>query len=320
MVGSAGSTGRPRSASYSRRTSLAHHANSLQKPTRQETETVAARGRRSPGTRQAVRRLQPSLDVLEDRVVLSSAGVSLGTAAQYGVLGLANTKIVNSLVTINGDEGVSQGGKLNNAAPSTITGSVFESTQGQYSGPGKLGGAVNIAPALLLQAGQDAVNASSQAAVLTPTQTLGAVSTPNIVTGNGGLNVIDVNGGIKASLTLSGTANDVFIVNVTGTLALGGSSVLGLSGGVTADHVLYNFTAVGDTITTHVGNVLNGTLLAPQSSFNLDGAFNGEIIGGGGAINLLSGAQVDEVPFSGARPGQAYQATSADSKGPRFPG
>ena len=92
-------------------------------------------------------------------------------------------------------------------------------------------------------------------------------------------------------MTPSGTANDVFIVNVTGTLTLGGSSVLGLSGGVTADHVLYNFTGVGYTIATHVGNVTNGTLLAPQCNFDLDGMFNGEIIGGGGSISFVREAQ-----------------------------
>ncbi len=149
----------------------------------------------------------------------------------------------------------------------------------------------------------DAVSASTQAGELAPTQTLGTVSSPTTVAGNGGLNVIDVNGGIKASLTLSGSSNDVFVVNVTGTLALGGSSVLGLSGGVTADHVLYNFNGSGNTIATHVGNVINGTLHAPQSNFNLDGVFNGEIIGGGGSISLLSGATVNEVPFSDAPAG-----------------
>jgi hypothetical protein len=113
------------------------------------------------------------------------------------------------------------------------------------------------------------------------------------VNGDGGLNVIAVNGDIKSSLILSGTANDTFIVNVTGTLTLGGNTTLGLAGGVTADHVLYNFVGASGSITTKVGNVLNGTLLAPAYSFTLDGTFNGEIIGGG-SISLLSGAHVNQ--------------------------
>jgi hypothetical protein len=66
-----------------------------------------------------------------------------------------------------------------------------------------------------------------------------------------------------------------------------------LGGGVTANHVLYNFTAGSGTITSQVGNLFYGTLLAPKLSFNLDGAFIGEIIGGGSSIQLLSNATVN---------------------------
>ena len=93
--------------------------------------------------------------------------------------------------------------------------------------------------------------------------------------------------------SLSGGPDDVFIVNVTGTLTLGGSTKLGVAGGVTGNHVLYNFTGkAGLTITTHVDNVVVGTLLAPTYSFSLDGAFVGEIIGGGKTISLKSGSDV----------------------------
>ena len=145
--------------------------------------------------------------------------ISLGTANNYSVLGLKNTAITNSLVTIHGNEGVSQGGKLSNNAPSTITGNVYEYASGQYSGPGKLGGSVIINSTLLAQNDTDALNASTTAQGLTATQTFGNISSTTTVTGNGGLNVIDINGSINlnnASLILSGSASDVFIVNVTG--------------------------------------------------------------------------------------------------------
>lgn len=219
--------------------------------------------------------------------------VNLGTASDGVVIGLHGTKINNSLVTINGNEYVSQGGTLVNMAPSTINGNVFEYAAGQYSGPGHLTGSINVNPALLNQVDSDALNASATAAALSPTMTFGTISSPTVVTGNGGVNVIDINGDIKSSLILTGTASDVFIVNVTGTLALGGSTTLGLGGGVASASVLYNFTGTG-TISTHVGNVLNGTLLGPRFSFNLDGAFNGRIIGGGASISLLSGAIVNQ--------------------------
>jgi hypothetical protein len=218
--------------------------------------------------------------------------VVLGTAKNYAVLGLPNTQINNSLVTITGNEGVSQGGTLTNMAPSSIKGNVYEYASGQYSGPGVITGSVNVNPGLLAQNDADALAASAAAAGLAPTQTFGNINVGTTVTGNGGLNVIQINGSITKSLILNGGPNDVFIVNVTGTVSLGGSDVLGLAGGVAASHVLYNFVGNSGTIATHVGNVLYGTLLAPKYSFNLDGAFIGEIIGGGKSIALLSGAKV----------------------------
>ena len=85
--------------------------------------------------------------------------------------------------------------------------------------------------------------------------------------------MVDINGNINlnnGSLILSGSASDVFVVNVTGSATFVGSGGLMLAGGLTANHVLYNFTGTG-SISSHVGNVFNGTLLAPNSSFNLDG-------------------------------------------------
>ncbi len=252
-------------------------------------------------------RFRPLVDGLEVRCV---PAVTLGTAANYDVLGLQNTAINNSNVTITGDEGVSQGGSLSNAAPSTIKGNAVVYSASQYSGPGKLGGGVVVNPGLLAQNDADALMAASQAAALTPTQTLGTVGSPTTVTGNGGLNVLAVNGDLTASLTLSGTASDIFVVNVTGTLTFTASSVLGLGGAVTADHVLYNFTGAGGTINSKVGNVFNGTLLAPNYSFNLDGTFNGEIIGGK-SIVMLSGAR---------RQPAAVQPALDDDLGVRLPG
>ena len=80
---------------------------------------------------------------------------------------------------------------------------------------------------------------------------------------------------------------------MTGNATFGGTGGLLLAGGVTANHVLYNFTGSSGTITSHVGNVFYGTLLAPTYSFNLDGSFIGEIIGGGCLIQLLSNAAVN---------------------------
>ena len=236
-----------------------------------------------------------------DTTGTAAAGIiTLGSASNYAVLGLTNAKIINSLVTINGNEGVAQGGKISNNAPSKINGNVYEYSSNQYSGPGKLSGSVITNSSLLNQNVADALNASAVAKSLTPDFTLGSVTTSKTLTATAatrldGVTVVNINGNIQlnnGSLTLSGTATDVFVVNVTGNASFVGTGGLNLAGGLTANHVLYNFTGSSGTIQSHVGNVFYGTLLGANYNFDLDGKFYGEIIGGK-TITMKSGAQVN---------------------------
>src|SRR5262249_18577489 len=157
---------------------------------------------------------------------------------------------------------------------------IYQFSAGQVSGPGKVGGSIIVDPTLMTQADSDALIAAFQAAALKPTQTFGPISSPTQIQGNGGLNVILVNGNITDSLTLTGTASDIFITNVTGTLTLTGSARLEVSG-VNETNVLYNFTNPTGTsagLSTNAGNRIFGTILAPTQSFsNLKGTFYGEV-------------------------------------------
>jgi len=269
--------------------------------------------------------LRPVFETLEDRTQ-PSGFAGLGAAAQFGVLALKNTDINSNHVTVVGAVGVSQGGDLQNLAHSTITGNVVEFNTGEYHGQGQVGGSLVVNPVLLANADADALSASAQAASLTPTQSFGSITKPTTVVGNGGLNVININGDIKASLTLSGGPNDVFIINVTGSLKFNQNSVLGLAGGVTANHVLYNFTGAKGDIDAQNHNVLNGTLLAPNYNVNLDGVLNGELVAGGKTINLLPGATINAIPFATTTPQAADAALSGtvfldlNTNGVRDPG
>ena len=232
-----------------------------------------------------------------DAPTVVSISQLLGSAANYAVLGIGSSSagntagtLNNSLVTINGNQGVGFGGRVINMAPSSVNGNVFQYQNGQYGGPGHLGGSLSTNAALLNQNYNDAMAAARLAASLSPTQTFGSISSATTIHGNGGLNVININGNITNSITLNGTANDIFIINVTGTLALTGSTALGMSGGVGDANILYNFTGSG-TITTHVNNMVHGTLLAPNYDFILH-SLNGRIIGGQN-ITLMSGAKVN---------------------------
>ena len=107
--------------------------------------------------------------------------ITLGTANNYGVLGLQNTKIKNSLVTIHGNEGVSQGGSLTNMAPSTITGNVFQFAAGQYWARQARRDVITN-PTLLTQNDTDALNASTVAKGLTADFTFGSITHTTTVT------------------------------------------------------------------------------------------------------------------------------------------
>lgn len=239
-----------------------------------------------------------SLEVLEDRCTPSVSPVDLGVADEFGVLALQRTDIDNQNAVISGNVGVSRRGSLQNNRQSIITGNVDEFAARQYSGRGQVGGSIIVDSALMNQADQDAQNASALASALSATQTFRNISRATTITGNGGVNVINIRGDITASLTLSGTADDLFIVNVRGSLSLRGSESLLLGGGVTAGNVLYNFTDRNSSVSVRAGSV-NGTVLAPRSDVDLRGTtVNGEIIAGGGSINLSGGAHVNFVPFA----------------------
>ena len=240
--------------------------------------------------------------------VVHAGVVSLGTAANYAVFGLAGSEtITNSAVTITGNEGISQGGAIANNAPSKVIGNAYEYSSGQFTGPGTLTGSLVTSTSTLVQNDADVATALSEISGLAATQTLGcSITTATTLTGNGGLNVIKVNGGINlnnANLTLTGSSSDYFVVDVTGNVSLVGTATLALGGGVTANHVIYDFTSTSGSFATNVGDVVNGTLLAaaPGFTYSLDGTFNGEIIGDG-SISLLSNATVSQLGFSGYTP------------------
>jgi hypothetical protein len=233
--------------------------------------------------------------------------VGLGAAGNFAVLGLddstSGTAINASNVTINGNVGVSHLSTLSNMAPSTINGNVYFQDTGSVSGPGTFNG--SLIQQSMTQAVADAFAANTGNAALTPTQTFsGDLTSAKTFTGSGGLNVINISGGINlnnANLTLSGGKNDIFVVNVSGNLSLTGTASL-LVSGTPISNVLYNFTGGSaskhGSFDTHVGDLVQGTTLAPYYNMNLDGTWEGGLIGGPLNIGLLSNASVTQNPFS----------------------
>jgi choice-of-anchor A domain-containing protein len=231
------------------------------------------------------------LEALEAREVPSA--VSLGTAANYAVLGLHGADISQSgSSAVTGNEGISRGGSLSLANHAFVTGTVYEAAAHETNAPNPV-----INATLLAQADADALAAAAQAKALAPTQTFGTITKSTVIHGNGGLNVISIRGDVRAPLVLDGGANDVFVVNIQGDLKLGKNESLLLSGGVTAGHVLYNFTGRGASVEIHAGTSVNGTILAPSADVQINGVLNGEVIGGR-SVQIGAHAGVNWVAFA----------------------
>lgn len=229
--------------------------------------------------------------------------VTLGTAGNFAVLGIGNSLGINApLVTnngalINGNEGIGFMGRIDNLVPSIINGNVVQFAPGQLFGAGTLTGSLLTQPTTMDQAYIDSIVASSVAGGLTPTQTFTLTGAPLTIIGNGGVNVIQLNGNITNSITLVGTSSDFFVINVNGGLTLTGTEALGVLG-VPVNHVLYNFTSSGFNLTSTITNQVNGTLLSVNNSLIGFANENGAIISNR-TITLTSGAVVDQNSFIG---------------------
>jgi hypothetical protein len=156
---------------------------------------------------------------------------------------------------------------------------------------------VTVASSVGTQAFADANTLSAEASAFAPTQTFSTISGGQTITGNGGVNVIDVNS-ISNGFTLSGGPNDIFVFNVGGTFGTVNNPMV-LSG-VSASNILFNFTATsGNVFQTSGGGVEFGTYLATDGGnfqfSNLD--LTGQLINTDGHIQFVSGSSISGVPF-----------------------
>jgi PEP-CTERM motif len=144
-----------------------------------------------------------------------------------------------------------------------------------------------------------AQNVSSFASSLTPTQTFTTINNTTTITGNGGLNVIDVANIQNAKLTLSGTANDFFVFNVSNAISTNQPMIL--SGGVSPSNILFNLTGTGTVFQTSGGDVSFGTYLATNGGkFQFSNlVLTGRLINIGGDVQLVSGSSIPTVPEPG---------------------
>jgi len=231
----------------------------------------------------------------------------LGDATDFALLAIPNESdtpsiSISSSSTVSGNLGIGPSGVYIKSGSGNVIGNVLLS-----SGDAKLITGSGSPGTLLLnsnlsQAIADALQASSDAAALSPTQVLGNITTSQTLTSSGNVNVVSltsINLSGSKTLTLSGSATDAFIVNISGGFGLSGSSAIALSGGLTPNHVLFNLPTSGTSIVFFADEV--GTLLAPHRDFTLHGAsLLGAVLAND--IQVTSGGQVSQESWFDAPP------------------
>ncbi len=265
---------------------------------------------RAFGSRYSARKPAPAssqlrFDALEDRSVPASVP-DLGSAAGYTVLGLHGGTVQLSDSQVTGDVAIGPNGTVV-LKRTAVTGTLFEDptasvdVRNPKKTPSPTGGEVTRR---LRQAQSDADAASAALDALTPTVSLGNLTKSATVNGNGGLNVVHLRSVDyhNDTLTLRGGSQDVFVIDVDRGLSLDQSRVV-LTGGVTADHVIFNLAGSGaDVNVSGSRSSLNGTILAPRRSVDVEdlGAFHGAVIARD--IALGSGAALAGATFAAPTP------------------
>ena len=246
--------------------------------------------------------------------------ISLGSAANYGILYEGNggkTLSFNNSTEV-GNVGIGGTGAFQGNGPGSITGVIGFSAgnTGQFSNSG-----LTLNPSTPMYGITDVMNALATANSLS--QSLGLLSGTSTTISSGGSVTATVAGGTtvfnvtnisfaNGTFTVNGGAGDYVVLNIAGGVGnngLNGSVVL--AGGITSDHVVFNYTPStsnltnynnaystltgGPTLTISTnGATTTGVFLDPTGDFSINHTvINGRIIGGDTQnVSFVSGANL----------------------------
>ena len=224
------------------------------------------------------------------------AGLDLGSDKNYAFIDLGATTLGWNSGPIAGNVLFGLGLKANlsggNNGGLTNGGVLFKDSSANVSG--SLQNPVTqvvVDNSVTQNAATIAQDVSKFASSLSPTQTFSTINNTTTITGNGGLNVIDVADIQNAKLTLSGGANDVFVFNVSDQIHTNQAMTLS---GVLPTNILFNLTGTGTVFQTSGGDLSFGTYLATDGGrfqfSNLD--LDGQLINIGGDVQFVSGSKI----------------------------
>ena len=196
----------------------------------------------------------------------AEAPVGLGNAGSFAVLA-ASTVTNTGPTVVSGDLGVNAGSAVTGFPPGIVT-----------------NGAQHAADTLSGLAQHDLVTAYNDAAGRTPTQPVpAALDGKTLVPGVYAGGVLQLNGG---TLTLNGTANDVFIFQAATKLTVMSGSKVALIGGASACNVFWK---VGSSATIGTTASFVGTVMA-QVSISVDNAaaVSGRLLARTGGVTMIN--------------------------------
>jgi len=235
----------------------------------------------------------------DDPFGLGDAGVQ-----NFAVLNLSDQFILNGNGgAVNGNVGVSSadGGSYNITSPANINGQLITNSGVTGTSAGvPITGGTSVNNTLINSAVTNAHTASVTNGGLAATTSVagGQITGDTTITGHAGQNVVNLtnvntNGN---KITLNAPAGSTFVINDSGDFVLKHTQI-DLTGGLTANDVLYNITDASGNVFLTGGGVndtqLNGILLADGNDVHLAPiTLNGEVIGN--QINLSSGTQVND--------------------------
>ncbi len=232
------------------------------------------------------------------------AGFVLGEAANYGIIAGPNTKSMQfSNATYNGNvatdnASTTAGGNYVQFSSGTINGNFsFAGTAQTNLGSGTLNGSKIANDSNVSSAYNTISNLSTTFAGESGTSfggSGGITATGGTLDGSGNyvFTTTAANFLQGGALTITGTASEYVVINVTGNSNVQLKNLLTLSGGITDDHVFINITGSGKQVGGNTnGGVVNGIFVALNDTFNIDNTtIDGRVIGGSNQdFQLLSG-------------------------------
>jgi hypothetical protein len=200
-----------------------------------------------------------------------------------------------SLGSIDGNLAVSNGGHLHIMAPFKVHGNVYVGTGASFKND--QGDNSNVDGSVFtnqdLTAAQNQIYSDSAAfAAFAPDRIFSTLNTAQSFTAPAGFAyVVNITNLTLNNANISFSGMGYLVLNISGNFSLTGTASILAIGGTPAGHIFVNYTGTG-TMTTHVGDRIDGRIFIPNGSASLDGKFNGRIYSGAGLVTLLSGATV----------------------------